>query len=99
MYFVPGTPAYSAYEGELLHKDWSFYNGCVVHDPRGLSPVQLQEEIIACSKRVYSLKRLGQALVHYRGLDLVLFMGEFFWQMSERANWRKNLKRLKTLEN
>ena len=98
MYFAPGTPAYSAYEGELLHKDWNFYNGCVVHNPRGMSPVQLQREVIACSKRVYSLKRLAHALVHYRGLDLVLFLGEFFWQMSERANWRKNLKKLRALE-
>lgn len=98
MYFVPGTPAYREYEDALLHKDWNLYNGCVVHRPRNLSPAQLQEEMITCSKRVYSLKRLEHALARYRGLDLVLFLGEFFWQMSERANWRKNLKRLKRLD-
>lgn len=94
MYFIPGTPAFEQYKDELLHTDWEKCVGNVVHRPRNISARQLQREIIECSKTYYSWRRLLSALVHERGIDRVLFLGEFFWQMSERARMRCELPAL-----
>lgn len=45
MYFVPGTPVYQSNKDRLLHKNWSKYNGNVVHYPKNISPYDLQQEI------------------------------------------------------
>lgn len=78
MYFVPGTPLYDQYKGTLIHEDWSKYKGNVVHIPKNISASDLQKEIILASKKIYSFKRLASALVHKRGFNKLLFIGEFF---------------------
>ena len=94
MYFVPGTPAYDAYRDRLLHHDWSKCVGNVVHRPCNISPAALQREVIEASRRFYSPRRLLRSLVHDRGIDRILFIGEFFWQMSERSRMRRELANL-----
>ena len=95
MYFVPGTPVYDTHKNKLIHTDWSKYNGNVVHYPEKISPYDLQREIIIASKKIYSGKRLLQAVFHRRGLERLLFVGEFFWQRSVRRALKKELPYLK----
>jgi len=97
MYFVPGTPVYDENKENLIHEDWSKYNGNVVHYPKLLSPSDLQSEIIKASAKIYSVKRLFHALLHRKGVHKILFIGEFFWQKSIRSDLNKELKNLKLL--
>ncbi|AJA49110.1 Fe-S oxidoreductase [Clostridium pasteurianum DSM 525 = ATCC 6013] len=98
MYFVPGTPVYEANKNRLLHKNWAKYNGNVVHYPQNITPYDLQEEIIHAIDRIYSAKRLFHALLHEKWIHKVLFIGEYFWQKSVRANLKQELPYLKNLE-
>lgn len=91
MYFVPGTPVYEANKDRLLHRRWSKCTGHVVHYPQKISPYDLQREIILASKRVYSVRRLFGALFRGTRVDKVLFIGEFFWQKSVRADLKREL--------
>lgn len=95
MYFVPGTPVYETHKDKLIHRDWSKYSGHVVHYPEKISPYDLQCEIIHASRKIYSRRRLLQALLHKRGLERLLFVGEYFWQKSVRADLRAELPYLK----
>lgn len=95
MYFVPGTPVYETHKNKLIHTDWSRYNGNVVHYPENISPYGLQREMILASRKIYSFKRLLKAVFCRRGLERVLFVGEYFWQQSIRADLRKELPFLK----
>jgi hypothetical protein len=95
MYFVPGTPVYETHEAKLIHKDWYKYNGNVVHYPEKISPYDLQREIMIASRKIYSLKRLLQAVFYKRGIERVLFMGEYFWQKSVCADLKRELPFLK----
>lgn len=94
MYFVPGTPVYETHQKKLIHKNWSKYNGNVVHFPERISPDDLQREIIIASQKIYSFKRLLQAVFCKRGLDRILFVGEYFWQKSVRSDLKKGLPAL-----
>lgn len=98
MYFVPGTPVYDENKDRLIHEDWSKYHGNVVHYPKHLSPSDVQSEIIKASAKIYSVKRLFYALLHRKGVHRILFIGEFFWQMSIRSDLKKELKNLKLLK-
>lgn len=95
MYFVPGTPVYETHKNKLIHTDWSKYNGNVVHYPENISPYDLQKEIIIASRKIYSFKRFLNAVFCKRGLDRTLFMGEYFWQKSVRADLKRELPFLK----
>ncbi|MDE6035570.1 MAG: B12-binding domain-containing radical SAM protein [Ruminococcus sp.] len=94
MYFVPGTPVYDTHKHRLIDKDWSKCTGNVVHYPEKITPYELQKEIITASGKIYSVKRLIQAIVKKRGVERILFIGEFFWQKSVRDDLRKELPRL-----
>ncbi|MCL1895930.1 MAG: B12-binding domain-containing radical SAM protein [Clostridiales bacterium] len=94
MYFVPGTPVYEANKGRLLDRDWSKYDGHVVHDPKLISAYDLQKEIIRASAKIYSVKNVLKALVARKGAGRVLYLGECLWQMSVRADLRRDLKNL-----
>lgn len=99
MYFIPGTGSYDEHKDVLLEQArWDRCVGSVVHHPSQMSAAQLQEEIIHASKRVYSLPRLASALVHKRGLERLLFVGEFFWQASRRHDLRKELPYLRRMD-
>lgn len=98
MYFIPGTPVYESHKDRLLHTDWSKCIGNVVHYPEKIKPTELQKEIIKASKKIYSFKRLLSALFKKRGIDKVLFIGEFFWQISVRNSLRRELPKLKEFE-
>jgi len=91
MYFVPGTPVYEANKDRLIHQDWSKYNGNVVHIPKNISPHDLQMEIIHASKKIYSAKNLIKVILHRKWHEKLLFIGEFFWQKSVRADLKKEL--------
>lgn len=92
MYFIPGTQAYETHKDKLIHKDWSKYTGNVVHYPELISPADLQNEIIIASKTIYSFKRLIGAIFKLRGIERVLFCGEFFWQWDVRKKLRKEMR-------
>lgn len=94
MYFVPGTPVYEQSKDKLLHQNWSKYNGNVVHYPKRISAYDLQKEIIYASKKIYSLKRMLYVITHWRGIERLLFIGEYFWQRSVRARLKKELVNL-----
>lgn len=95
MYFVPGTPVYDTHKDKLIDSDWSKCIGNVVHYPEKISPYDLQKEIITASRMIYSRKRLLDAILHKRGSERLLFVGEYFWQKSVRADLKKELPRLK----
>lgn len=107
MYFIPGTPVYETHKDRLIGApagqpskctpDWSRCTGKVVHYPEKLSPAQLQREIIDASRRIYSLPRLADALIHQRGIDRLLFLGEFFWQAWVRRQLKSELAWLSSL--
>lgn len=107
MYFIPGTPVYETHKDRLIGApagqpskctpDWSRCTGKVVHYPEKLSPSQLQREIIDASRRIYSLPRLADALIHQRGIDRLLFLGEFFWQAWVRRQLKSELAWLSSL--
>lgn len=97
MYFIPGTPVYDTHKDKLINNDWSRCIGKVVHYPEKISPYDLQKEIIYASSHIYSFKRLVSALFKKRGLERILFIGEFFWQMSVRSDLKKELPWLKEI--
>ncbi|MBO5265803.1 MAG: B12-binding domain-containing radical SAM protein [Ruminiclostridium sp.] len=97
MYFIPGTPVYDTHKDKLIDNDWSRCIGKVVHYPEKISPYDLQKEIIYASSHIYSFKRLLSALFKKRGLERILFIGEFFWQMSVRSDLKKELPWLKEI--
>jgi anaerobic magnesium-protoporphyrin IX monomethyl ester cyclase len=94
MFFTPGTPVYEENKDRLIHTDWNKYNGNVVHYPAHMKPHELQWEIIDASRRLYSLKRLFQAVARAPGVLKILFIGEFCWQASMRRDLWKEMKRL-----
>lgn len=97
MFFVPGTPVYEENKSILIHKNWEKYCGNVVHYPKNIKPHELQEEIISASSRIYSVKRLIYAVFHYKRINKILFMGEFFWQRNLRKELKNELEYLKSV--
>jgi len=97
MYFVPGTPSYESHKERLIHTNWSKYNGNVVHFPENIAPYDLQLEIIHASRKIYSGKRLLKTIFCEKGYVKVMFIGEYFWQKSVRADLKKELTHLKSL--
>ena len=98
MYFVPSTPAYEKNKDRLIHQNWKKYVGHVVHYPVKISPYDLQQEIITAITKIYSLKRLIHAIFHEKWIAEILFIGEFFWLRSIRANLKRELPYLKSNE-
>jgi radical SAM superfamily enzyme YgiQ (UPF0313 family) len=98
MFFVPGTPVYEESKDRLLHRDWNLFNGNVVHRPKNMTPAELQQEMIAASRKAYSLRRLLHSLIHARGIFKVLAIGETIWHAHLRREWRKQLPSLRTYE-
>jgi radical SAM superfamily enzyme YgiQ (UPF0313 family) len=97
LFFTPGTPFYEENKHVLIHQNWNKYNGNVVHYPKRIKPHELQEEIIIASSRIYSLKRLVHAILHYPWINKILFTGEYFWQKSMRKDLRKEIEYLKNI--
>jgi anaerobic magnesium-protoporphyrin IX monomethyl ester cyclase len=97
MFFTPGTPSYNESKDRLIHQNWDKYDGNVVHYPKNIKPHELQEEIIGASRKIYSVRKLIHAIIHYDFIDKVMFTGEFFWHMSIRKDLKSELKYLKTL--
>lgn len=95
MYFIPGTPAYESHKDELLEPcDWSRCTGKVVHNPKLISPADLQKEIMIATRKIYSFRRLLGAVIKKRGIDRMLFIGECLWQWSVRRDLEKDLKNI-----
>ncbi len=97
MYFIPGTPVYDTHKDKLIDGNWSRCTGKVVHYPEKISPYALQKEIIYASSHIYSFKRLVSAVFKKRGLERILFIGEYFWQKSVRSDLKRELPRLKEI--
>ena len=95
MFFVPGTPVYEENKDILIHENWEKYDGNVVHYPKNIKPHELQEEIISASRKIYSIKRLIYAITHYKKINKILFMGEFFWQRNLRKELKNEIVNLK----
>lgn len=95
LFFTPGTPFYEENKNILIHQNWEKYSGNVVHYLKNIKPAELQEEIIIASAKIYSFKRLMHAILHYKWINKVLFIGEYLWQKSMRNDLRKELEYLK----
>jgi radical SAM superfamily enzyme YgiQ (UPF0313 family) len=96
MYFVPGTPVYEQNEGKLLHKDWSKYNGNVVHKTKNMPPEKMQQEIINASKIIYSFGNLIRVIFSNKTLEeKVLFIGESFWHADSRKKLKREIKNIR----
>lgn len=55
----PGTAAYEEFQGELLHRDWKYFEGMhVVIRPRKCSAYDMQMAIANGMRRFYSLSRV-----------------------------------------
>jgi radical SAM superfamily enzyme YgiQ (UPF0313 family) len=99
LFFTPGTPFFDNNKHLLIHQNWEKYNGNVVHYPKNIEPHELQEEIIIASEKIYSFKRLVYAVFHYKWIDKILFIGEYFWQKSMRNDLRNEIDYLKKISN
>lgn len=97
MYFVPGTPVWKTHQDRLIHTDWSKYTGHVVHHPTLMTPSELNRELVHVSRRVYSYPRLLKSLIFDRGLNRLLFLGEFFWQRSVASDREREGRKLEGL--
>ena len=95
LFFTPGTPFFEKNKHLLIHQNWEKYNGNVVHYPKKIKPYELQEEIIIASEKIYSAKRLMYAFLHFKWINKVLFIGEYFWQKSMRNDLRKEIEYLR----
>jgi radical SAM superfamily enzyme YgiQ (UPF0313 family) len=90
-FFTPGTPFFEKHKHLLIHQNWEKYNGNVVHYPKNIKPHELQREIVIASKKIYSFKRLIYAIFNYKWINKILFIGEYFWQISFRNDLRKEI--------
>jgi len=97
MFFIPGTPVYETNKDRLIHENWEKYNGNVVHYPKNIKPHELQEEIIYASAKIYSIKRLIHAIIYFKWINKIVFIGEYFWQRSVREELKHELPYLKSL--
>jgi radical SAM superfamily enzyme YgiQ (UPF0313 family) len=98
MYFVPGTPVYHQNESNLLHKDWSKYNGNIVHKTKNISPDEMQQEIIIASTIIYSFGNLCRVIFSKKTLEeKVLFIGESFWHADSRKKLKRETANIKKL--
>lgn len=98
MYFIPGTPVYETHKDSLIKpNNWARCTGKVVHYPKNISPVELQMEVILASRTIYSFKRLLHAILRGKGMERLLFIGEYFWQKDVRSELYEDLKYLKTI--
>ncbi len=98
MYFVPGTPVYESHKELLIDAgDWSRCVGKTVHYPKNMTPAELQREVITASRLIYSRRRLLDAVLHKRGTERILFIGEYFWQREVRKDMKRELKYLESL--
>ena len=70
----------------------------VVEDQRYLEKIyELQMEHIRASRKIYSVRRLIRALLFEDYVHKFLFVGEFFWHMSIRADLKKQLPYLREM--
>jgi radical SAM superfamily enzyme YgiQ (UPF0313 family) len=63
---LPGTPVFAQMESEnrLLTRDWSLYDGLhVVYNPKGMTPYDMQKEMMLATRRFYSLYQCAKMLV------------------------------------
>jgi len=97
LFFTPGTPFFEKNKHRLMHQNWEKYNGNVVHYPINIAPDELQDEIIIASKKIYSLRRLIYTFFHYKWINKILFIGEYFWQKSMRNDLKKEIKNIKKI--
>jgi hypothetical protein len=98
MYFVPGTPVFEQNESKLLHKDWSKYNGNIVHKTKNIPPDEMQQEIINASKIIYSFKNTVRVIFSKKTLEeKVLFIGEGFWHADSRKKLSREMKNIRKL--
>ena len=65
-----------------------------VRRPKNMTPYELQMEHIKASKRIYSVKRLINALIFEDFVHKALFIGEFLWHWSVRSDLKRELKNL-----
>jgi len=97
MFFTPGTLVYEQNKDNLIHENWERYDGNVVHYPKNIKPHELQQEIIIASRKIYSVKKLVHSILYDKFIDKIMFIGEFFWHMSIRADLKSEMKYLKNL--
>ena len=98
LFFTPGTSFFESNKGILIHQNWDKYCGNVVHYPKNIKPHELQQEIIISSSKIYSFRRLLNAIFRYKWIDKVLFIGEFFWQIKFRKELKNEAKYLQSLK-
>ena len=64
---LPGTRTYAALQDRLLTRDWGRFDGYhVVHEPAGMSPVELQRGVMEAFRRFYSIPRSISAFLRLR---------------------------------
>ena len=64
---LPGTRTWAALQDRLLTRDWGRYDGFhVVHEPAGMTAVELQRGVMEAFRRFYSLPRSISAFLRLR---------------------------------
>jgi radical SAM superfamily enzyme YgiQ (UPF0313 family) len=87
----PGTKLYKRLKNEdrILNEDWQDYNGKVVFEPKNLTAAELQAEVYACYKKVYSLFRTIKLFLSVKKGFKLGALGETFMRRIEGIK-RKN---------
>jgi len=101
---LPGTQQFAQLEeqGRIFDHQWEHYDAHhVVFQPAGMTPFELQKEVVRGYARFYSVRNWLRALVKLEGAKQLLFRG---WGIMIVRAWRKDrgnrdfmkaLKRLK----
>lgn len=86
---LPGTQLYEKIVAEkrLFHKNWDYYDGMyIVFQPKNMSSLQLQKEMVEAYKKFYSLRRTSLNILD---LSFNVFLDSLVWNF-KRA-FRYNL--------
>ena len=72
---LPGTQQYETLKTEdrLLTTDWSLYDGHhVVHEPKGMTPIELQVEVIRAMRAFYSIWEIVKVMLRFDFVAVIL---------------------------
>ncbi len=53
---------------------------------------ELQQEVVETSRLIYSPRNLLKAVIHKRGIERMLFVGEYLWQLFQRHDLLEELR-------
>lgn len=88
---LPGTTVFETFEREnrLLHRDWSRYDRLnVTYQPLGMSPRELQQNVIDCYLRTYSFKGILKRMPWFSRRALLTLGFNLSYRRGAYGQWK-----------